>query len=1460
MILPSVHRHLLLSLSLSLAGLAFAGCPGCVEPPVADGGPDDRDGGPDDVDDGGTPPTPVDAGDPEIPYHVDPIRDPEPGHADNATRDSDCDGLSDEDEYTATYAGGLRTDPAEWDSDGDGIGDGMEAGNTRDIDAECLRTWIDADPTTTTNPTAADTDGDCRSDSAEDRNLNGRVDDGEADPNRLDSDADGISDRDEDDDCDGVVDPGETNAGAADTDGDGINDEIEIEITGTDPTNPDSDGDGILDGTEDLNQNGVVDPGETDPNVFDTDSDGDGIADATEDDLGYDADDPDMDDDGVCDGPNTVSGTCVGGEDLDLDGQLDPGESNPASADTDCDAVGDGEEIERGTDRRLRDSDGDLLPDGVELGKTAAVPGTCSGTIIAFDAQPSTTTNPTRLDTDGDGINDGIEDRDRDGQMGPANPTGVQETNAADPDTDDDGICDGPAAVATVCTAGEDLNRNGRLDGGETDPRVPNVDTDGDGLSDQQEATLGTNPAVRDTDGDGREDGVEVNTDRTNPLARDTDCDGLNDGAEATTGTNPNLRDTDLDGLTDGVERGQTCNVAGGQTDQACVTSGQCVPDANPGTTTNPLDSDQDNDDLLDGAEDSNHNGAVDPGELDPNSNDSNPTVQQACAQPIDPTRLSQIASDVFLAMSPAFTAGNSTAVQSGGVDVGLTAVDAANGVVAFAVRKTPEGADASAELAAIQARITGGALTVPIVQAFTTHDQFPAVRGTFDFAASDGLSARGVALVREVLNAPTATVSFPNAAAESGPFKLGLVVVRRSATVSIVVGVLTNLAQFNAAANGRDYRHEDVNGGTALAQVGDAIGAQCDVFASVPNQPVDFLWVLDNSGSMGDELNAIRTAASQMATRLQNSTLAWRIGVVTTEFHWRSTGPTFGGNGVGTCTYAGNPLANAPGDRFTQEGTRACACQFTTDVAVFQACVEAVIDDPDGPAGGEPPRLGGSGAEGGFGAIKSYLTSSALPVAANDASKVRSDARVVAIFISDAGDQSPQSNTQQTRMPYTPSNDLTASVTTWTTYFSGGSAADSWDPNRTDELPIIPAGILCPLLTNCAGETDATGPEAINEGANNGHSVAIGRYYQVIQALDGIIGAIADTDGTTLENLNDIGTTIGAILDGVAGAVAPYQLSNPPISSTIKVALEGPTNGTCALADVPRSRVNGFAYDAAANTISFFGTCRPSTAGADVAVSYRRWIDLTNDPEGGDIPCDGLCPPELCINDQCVCPSDCNVPGGLPPTQTCSAPPDCQAVCLADCGGCPGGKVCDTTDCTCECPADCNGPKPSENFICDPATCQWTCPANGCDPGTRPAGDNWVCGATCQWECPSDCGGGLQPAQDCNPTTCAAVCSPDCNATCGAYETCDASADGCGCECAMTANCPAGKVFDPVACDCVCDAAALGCPVSHDANLDDCRCDCGRDPQGAVDCNDCGGDPSLTCVPATCSCIGIGG
>ncbi|HWL93299.1 MAG TPA: hypothetical protein VNT79_07170 [Phycisphaerae bacterium] len=128
-----------------------------------------------------------------------------------------------------------------------------------------------------------------------------------------------------------------------------------------------------------------------------------------------------------------------------------------------------------------------------------------------------------KADTDDDGIPDLIERNGPAGDPCPADPTDpcAGRTNPNDADTDGDGLDDGD----------EDADRDGTVDSGETNPR--NWDTDDDGLSDKEE-TDGFR-VTRYAGTSGRFDSNTVVTVTPNPLIVDTDGDGITDWHEVNT-------------------------------------------------------------------------------------------------------------------------------------------------------------------------------------------------------------------------------------------------------------------------------------------------------------------------------------------------------------------------------------------------------------------------------------------------------------------------------------------------------------------------------------------------------------------------------------------------------------------------------------------------------------------------------------------------------------------------------------------------------------------------------------------------------------------------------------------------------------------------------------------------------------------------------------------------------------
>ncbi|WP_228841667.1 hypothetical protein [Haloarcula sp. CBA1127] len=334
-----------------------------------------------------------------------------------------------------------------------------------------------------------------------------------------------------------AINPTETDA-----DGDGLNNTVEVAL-GTNAFDTDTDSDGIGDWTEtnggkpiDTDGNGVID-------ARDADSDGDRIPDLREGDVDTDGDGTpnyrDTDDDG--DGINTQTEALDGqnySHDVDFDETV-----NWLDTDADGDGAPDGVEGQNDSDGDGmpdyldNDRDDDGLPDAYERNVTQTDP-------VNNDSE-SSLTNYTEANND---VIDGMEDFDLD-TLGNYR----EYTIGTDPyvnDTDGDGLTDGfeyRNKQFDPLTA--DTNGDGTSDGAS--------DLDGDGLTNSEEAQRGTLVDRSDTDGDSLNDSREIEL-GTDPTLPDTDADGLDDDEELKLGTDPLVNDTDGDGVLDGNETFET--------------------------------------------------------------------------------------------------------------------------------------------------------------------------------------------------------------------------------------------------------------------------------------------------------------------------------------------------------------------------------------------------------------------------------------------------------------------------------------------------------------------------------------------------------------------------------------------------------------------------------------------------------------------------------------------------------------------------------------------------------------------------------------------------------------------------------------------------------------------------------------------------------------------------------------
>jgi hypothetical protein len=936
-------------------------------------------------------------------------------------------------------------------------------------------------------------------------------------------------------------------------------------------------------------------------------------------------------------------GVVDGGGPGDPDGGTDIPDSGPViNSDADMDGQDDDWERAHGLDPTRDDANDDLDADGIS-------------NVIEFLGG----TKPNDIDSDDDGLADGVEDANQNGVVD------ARETGAASADTDGDGIPDGVESGVTEALVS---------------PRQGILGTDPDAFVPDANPATRTDPTDADTDGDNIPDGVEdANRDgrldgaETNPLDLDTDDDGILDGLEDANlngavdsgETDARDPDTDGDGIWDGVEIGINTPVADpdGNGPLLGTDVNRWRPDADPATMTNPLGSDTDGDGVLDGDEDWNHNGRYDPpAELDPNNPDSdgdgvsdgNEGVAVVCAESaLRQVTLHQLASaDIAVALLESYSE-VSVLREASGIGVGLMFADPSNGVVGFAISKTPTGNDVQSEKQRNRNLLNGVAnLSNEQDRALYTWDGFDAV---FTTANATQNNVDPIELAAQMAEAVAGqgglTGALPAGGAEPGSFTVFFETILRSQDRAIVLGAIAPAPSSDAQI----IALSDLANGTGIAQFGDFTGVGCDQFTTPEgNDIVDLLWVVDNSCSMSEEQANVAAVGQEMVALLTNTQLSWRLALTTTD-------------------QADGSLTARGVNGFTVSSPRATA---ETESQGWAAAVGAL-------------GTGGSGQEQG---LVVGLTAANLALQnitpTESRTTFRQGASVIIVHMSDEED--------------------------FTVKQASGGNDESCPENAGKQSRITELTNQYVALTQAQGiaglttfaihgiQPNNTGANFCNFAAGAGDCLGASQhgraYIDVASAMGGGSGSIC----------GDMGQVVQDIIRAGAGIASQIELTQPPISSTIRVVIADESGSFVGRPDVPRSRQNGFDYafelDVPTNTLKhkivFYGTERPP-ANRELMISYRTWQDGSPDPSGPVCECpDG----QICNGDDNECVVD----------------PECGT-------GCPQDMVCNPNTGMCEEPNPCNnmcgpGEQCLDGMCVEEDPCQGLCgPGQICDRSTDP-------------------------------------------------------------------------------------------------------------------------------------------
>ena len=733
------------------------------------------------------------------------------------------------------------------------------------------------------------------------------------------------------------------------------------------------------------------------------------------------------------------------------------------------------------------------------------------------------------------------------------------------------------------------------VDLGEEDKCKRGIDSDGDGLDNDCECILDTEPGNSDTDGDGLPDGFEdanknckVDPGETLPKEADTDSDGVSDGEELAGGTDPLNLDTDGDGILDGVEY-MTC--------------------------LDPKLADTDGDGIEDGLEDVNGDGKIGicpdrmyaascaQGEYDPCEADTDGDGEEdgaevnflSCRQDfIDAIPTPQIIKDqgsnFQLAVSPQV---QSAAVANTSAYAFNHEQEAYTGFVTpltVAVSTVEQMRDLVLNRVRSQYPSAVFANTGRRTQ---THEGFEAMVSIKIDLKSTGQANTGRDFALSgLLQQPSVSHGlgggFPTSTSN---LAMMVGVVQQSNNTFLVTAAVTPDDVYQDRSRKTGYLIDDVTSAGSVASFDEALESACVAYRVEDRPKADFIWILDGSGSMGEENELVKNYADEFAQILAASNLDWRLGAVSSNCDNIAADmgvpaevrALFGGSGM-TADCPAHPTAFGL-TPYRYKNGMLCDINgafFTTDPQKFKACV----DEMGSPGSGlSVPILSEHTMT-----MAPAAIGRALPRAENNPAKLRPNAATIVISVTDEFD------------------DMIQKKMGWRDAGQSGSAPNDPSGSFTEMQLDQVVQPFVDYLRRAESAATAFGIIWVPGQRCNSASEAAAGIERIVNQTGGTSGNICS---------GDLRTTLAAIAQASAGLASGLRVEGIPVANTLGVRVGDVS--TQMIETPPRSRAQGWDYDAVTNAVSFYGTQPPQTSDR-VVITYKRWenslITCTRDSE----------------------------------------------------------------------------------------------------------------------------------------------------------------------------------------------------------------------------------------------------